>query len=86
MIAHLCVNRGEFSTNCVEIYSLPGNLSAAILSRDLMLHQSPNIHSLENQFYKNMTAKNDKILCVRCILYIQLSRSLYNRFFIRYGG
>ena len=21
MIAHLCVNRGEFSTNCVEIYT-----------------------------------------------------------------
>ena len=28
-----------------------------------------------------MTTKNDKILCVLRILYIQLSRSLYKRFF-----
>ena len=32
-----------------------------------------------------MTAKNDKILCVRYILYMKLSISLYKRLFIRYG-
>ena len=86
MIARLCMNRGEFLTNCVEIYGCPATSLAARPSRELMLHQSPNIHSLENQFYKNMAAKNDKILCVRYILYMKLSISLYKRLFIRYGG
>ena len=55
---------------------LHGNLSAATPKADRpsreMLHQSPNIHRLENQFYKNARANNDKILCVRYILYIKI--------------
>ena len=33
-----------------------------------------------------MTAENDGILCMRCILYRKLSRSLYKRLFHTYTG
>ena len=47
----------------------------------MVLRQSSHIHSLENQFYKNMTANNDKILCVRYKLYIKIIQKSLQAFF-----
>ena len=54
-----------------------------VTAADVVVLQTPTIHSLENQFYNNMTAKNDKILYMGYILYRQLSRSLYKRLFYK---
>ena len=52
-----------------------------VTAADAVVHQTPTIHSLENQFYKNMTANNDKILCVRYILYIEIIQKSLQAFF-----
>ena len=43
--------------------------------------QSTQYIQLKNLVHGNMTAENDGILCMRCILYRKLSRSLYKRLF-----